>query len=41
MLLYQIFQALGLRDVFARLVSRLPEELQRRFGLVPVRVPTK
>lgn len=41
MLLYQFFEALGLRGAFMRLVSRLPEEVQRRLGLVPVRVPTK
>ena len=41
MLLYQIVQAFGLRDVFVRLVSRLPEDAQRRLGLVPVRIPTK
>lgn len=41
MFLYEIFQALGLRGTFARLVTRLPEGAQRRLGLVPVRVPAK
>lgn len=41
MFLYEIFQACGLRDMFVRLVTRLPEYIQRRLGLVPIRVPAK
>lgn len=38
MLLYQLLKACGLGNSFLRLVSRMPETVQHRLGLVPIRV---
>lgn len=41
MLLYELIELLGLREVFLRTASRFPAHVQHRLGLVPVRVPAR